>query len=365
MTKKISPLTALTYGSVSLLIVVFFSFVVTTGSALGGIRETGLYYLTTTGQSLAEAVLLTADFLAIFIAFLAVVSLLRNFLLLIRKTNAQPTIFGSTSVRGAFRNILKKLRDTLVTIFPAILFLVVLSLTLSEMNAVDHARLMDITIISWERWLTGGYVFAILGNMHWPTWFLSSVIFSFNTMSGIVIVAAFVIALVRIQILREMIAAFCFGMLLMVPLWFAFPALSPQDRFIDNIYRLPVPQEISAAVADYHPQVQIANFLKSARNDKAGLTDLPTSTMPSAHILWATLVGYYLWKTRRWFGWVALPILLASSFGTVLLAQHYFLDIFVGICVSAFTIWVVENAAREDKVSHSVIPAKAGTHALK
>jgi membrane-associated phospholipid phosphatase len=89
--------------------------------------------------------------------------------------------------------------------------------------------------------------------------------------------------------------------------------------------------------------------LAQIRTGKENLPALPTSTIPSAHIFWASIVGYYLFRTKKWLGWITLPVLLASSFGTVLLAQHYFLDIPAGMAVAAIAIWLAEGIGREKK----------------
>jgi membrane-associated phospholipid phosphatase len=139
------------------------------------------------------------------------------------------------------------------------------------------------------------------------------------------------------------------------------PVLSPQDRYIDNIYQLqispPAPASLVVAVANYHPQPEIAAFLQTIRTGKVGLPALPTSTFPSAHVLWAAIAGWYLFQAdadarrngrrtwRRWLGWIALPFLIASTFGTVLLAQHYFMDIPAALVIAALAIWLANSIA--------------------
>lgn len=129
----------------------------------------------------------------------------------------------------------------------------------------------------------------------------------------------------------------------MLPLWLMFPALSPQDRFIDNVYRLDVPVSIGEELSLYVPDVQVKQFLTEIRADKEESSSpfMPTSTMPSAHIVWIILIGYYLFKTRIIFGFLSLPLLLLSGFGTVFLAQHYFVDVIGGIFIAGVAITVV------------------------
>ena len=210
---------------------------------------------------------------------------------------------------------------------------------MGEANMMAPARLQDNSVIGIEHAIFGNYVFAALGAIHYPHWLIVFIIWSFGNMALLLIVAGIIIAYIAPKNFRELLVAFCVGILAMVPLWIAVPVLSPQDRYIDNVYHLATPPSIAQAVANYHPQSEIEDFLKSVRAGKQGLPALPTSTFPSAHVFWASIAGYYLFRTKKWLGWIALPLLLASTFGTVLLAQHYFLDVPAGMAIGAIAIW--------------------------
>ena len=244
--------------------------------------------------------------------------------------------------RDFFVDIAKRSREVLL-ILPAILFVTVIALAMGEANAFARDRLQDAVVIGWEHALFGTYVFAALGAINYPVWLISFVVFSFDNMALILIGAGALLAYVSRRHFRELLVAFSLGILIMVPLWLTLPVLSPQDRFINNVYQLPQPPQVALAVESYHPSPQISAFLTAARAEKANLPALPTSTIPSAHVFWAALAGYYLFHARRVFGWIALPFLIASTFGTVLLAQHYFMDVPAGIAVAALAIWLAHD----------------------
>lgn len=247
--------------------------------------------------------------------------------------------------RDIFIMALKRSREMLL-ILPAILFVTIAALAMGEANRFALARLKDGMVIGYEHALFGNYVFAALGAVQYPHWLIASIIFSFENMALGLIIASVILSYIARDRFRELLVAFCVGILVMIPIWLMIPALSPQDRFIDNVYALPMPSQIAIAVANYHPQPEIVAFLQSIRNGKADLPAMPTSTFPSAHVFWATLAGYYLFRAktwRRWLGWIALPFLLASTFGTVLLAQHYFIDVPAGLAVAAFAIWLAHD----------------------
>lgn len=263
---------------------------------------------------------------------------------------------GKLDPRRLFRAALSRSYD-LILIIAAIAFVTIVALAMGEANEFAPARLKDATIIGVEHAVFGTYVFAALGNLAWPHWLLAFIIFSFNNMALALIIVGIILAYAASVRTRELIVAFCIGILAMVPLWLLVPVLSPQDRFINDVYHLPTPSAVVApglatAIANYHPEPQLAAFLQSVRNDKAGLPALPTSTMPSAHIFWATIAGWYLFRAGRkwrWLAWLALPFLAASSLGTILLAQHYFLDVPVGLAIAAAAILLAHDFEAENK----------------
>jgi membrane-associated phospholipid phosphatase len=95
---------------------------------------------------------------------------------------------------------------------------------------------------------------------------------------------------------------------------------------------------MATVIANYHPEPQITDFLKTVRAEKADLPDLPTTTIPSAHVFWLGIAGYYFFKSKKWLGWIMAPFLVASAAGTVLLAQHYLLDVIASLLIVALVV---------------------------
>ncbi|HVO28791.1 MAG TPA: phosphatase PAP2 family protein [Candidatus Paceibacterota bacterium] len=318
---------------------------VASGSAGANLGAWADYYGRTFAGSFTGFVYVTIVYLCLVAMMLVIWSLGKSFLMVMfpalrkgRKDDPLATLLA----------VVRRSREVWL-IIPAILFIIVMALAMGEANEFARARLADAAVIGIEHAIFGNYVFAALGAVRYPHWLIEFIIGSFENMSVILIGAGMVLAYLAPRRFRELIVAFCLGLLIMFPIWLAVPVLSPQDRYIDNVYGLPDPPRIAIAVADYHPQPEIADFLAGVRAQKAGLPALPTSTMPSAHIFWAALAGYYLFRAKKWLGWVALPFLAASSFGTVLLAQHYFADIPAGLAVAALAIWLasISSASRE------------------
>ncbi len=245
-------------------------------------------------------------------------------------------------LRTGLRNL-----PRVLLIIPAVWLVAIAGIAMGEVNGIARARLADAWLIGAERAIFGNYVFALLGAVHYPHWLAAFIIWSFYNLSIVLLAVGIVIAYASRRRFREFLIAFCLGIMIMLPIWFLLPALSPQDRYIDNVYHLPMPPAVAAAVAEYRPQPEIASFLKSVRAGKAQLPSMPTSTFPSAHIFWAAIAAWYLFRSRKWLGWIGLPFLAAASFGTVLLAQHYFLDVPAGLAVAAVSIWLARDTEAE------------------
>ena len=131
--------------------------------------------------------------------------------------------------------------------------------------------------------------------------------------------------------------------------WALFPVMSPHDRFIDNVKDLPVSGFIGTHLESYNPHEEIASYLDRIRASKDGLSVMSTATLPSGHVAWGVFIVYYAWRVFRWWGLLAAPIVLLSTLGTVLFAQHYFVDVPAGIAVAIFSIVAASYAAKAQK----------------
>lgn len=224
---------------------------------------------------------------------------------------------------------------------PFLLAFYSLSLAIGQLNIFNKLRLQDELLVRWDFFLTHTFPPLALGSLHYPAWFVKAVEVSFMHLVPAFILFAAYLFLARQRLFREAAAAFFAGASMMFLGWIMFPVLSPHDRFIDNVYHLPAPPAIQEYVDNYHPQEEIKSSLERLRMNKEGLSVLPTSTFPSAHVVWAVLFVYYAYRTHRWLAFFAVPFAILSAIGTVLFAQHYFADIPAGILVAFVSILLV------------------------
>lgn len=60
---------------------------------------------------------------------------------------------------------------------------------------------------------------------------------------------------------------------------------------------------------------------------------------PSGHTEIVLIVLTYAWAYRKWFFWVALPLVSGLIFSTVYLRYHYFVDVAAGAALAPLCVW--------------------------
>ena len=279
----------------------------------------------------------------VFILFL-VALFLRGIVLWIRAflRGTDPAIvFSRKNITVILLNIRSLGKSALVVGIPAVVAFYSTSSAIGQLNIFNSTRLRDELLFRFDILLTGTFPPLAVGSFSYPSWFIGAVNFSFMHLVWVLLVFGAYLFIAHQQLFREAIGAFFLGLMILYAGWLIFPVLSPHDRFIDNVYELPTVEAVQPYVNGYRPQEEIAAFLEGMRERKEDLSVLPTSTFPSAHVAWATILVYYAWRLWPWLGLIAFPFAVVSSLGTFLFAQHYFVDLPAGILVSAISIWVV------------------------
>lgn len=121
-----------------------------------------------------------------------------------------------------------------------------------------------------------------------------------------------------------------------MPLWFFFPAVSPQNAYIDNVYETRVPPDIAGDIETLKEDPALSSFFERVRALQEARP--PISTMPSMHVAWALITIYFLLRLSPRTSFVSLPWFFFSSLGTVYLAQHYFIDVVVALFLTGGVI---------------------------
>lgn len=258
-------------------------------------------------------------------------------------------VFSFSRLKTLFPRLRSFVKNILLVGVPSALAFYGTSSALAQMNIFNAGRLRDELLFRWDVLLTGTFPPFTAASLHYPGWFVQAVETSFFYLVPILTIFGAYLLIANQQLFRQAVGAFFLGLMVLYMGWLVFPVLSPHDRFVDNVYELPAVEAVGPYLANYQPQKEIGAFLANMRENKEELSVLPTSTFPSAHVAWATLLVYYAWRLWRPLVIAALPFAALSSIGTFLFAQHYFVDFPAGILVSASAIYVVWWLARKQQ----------------
>jgi len=140
------------------------------------------------------------------------------------------------------------------------------------------------------------------------------------------------------KLFSQYIIAMTLATMIALPIWFFFPANSPQNTFLNNVYGREIDPFIKNSVEDYQPNKYIINFHREVGASPGDVA--PVTTMPSMHVAWTIIIVYYLFKFRRKTIYFTLPWAFFSILGTVYLAQHYFIDILIALPITLLAIWL-------------------------
>lgn len=141
--------------------------------------------------------------------------------------------------------------------------------------------------------------------------------------------------------LSRITAAFMLSMAISLPFWFLFPALSPEEAYKKNVLGARLPTDLEDSLTSYSPNEKLAALLAyfEKRGESGRDHYYAVTTMPSMHIAWATIMLYFGFLLLPASLLFLIPYYLLNMAGTVLLLQHYAVDIFGGIAVAAIAIY--------------------------
>ncbi len=265
---------------------------------------------------------------------------------LIRQTDPAAVFTRENAVRF-FRRVRAVFRELIVIGIPFAVAFSSLSMALGPLNVFNANRLRDELLFKWDVLLTGTFPPLALSSLRYPAWFVSAVDFSFFYLVPLLTIFGAYLLIARPRLFREAAGAFFLAAIIMLAGWLAFPVLSPNDRFVDNVYNLPVLPEAQQYVERYQPQEEILAFWEKIYASRKNMEIFPTTAIPSAHVVWAVFLVYYSWRVWKWLLAVSLPFGILATFGTNLFVAHYFVDILAGVACGAGAIFIARWLARK------------------
>lgn len=200
--------------------------------------------------------------------------------------------------------------------------------------------LMDI-----DRQLWGG--FPVFQVQRWvPEWLGNASIDAYLLFSSIGLVTFFATMLSSVHAFRRFICAMMLWNIVALPLWYSFPAVSPDEFFRQKIFGDGLGSaEIHQAVT----QLTISPALADLLSRLSEVWSDPTmgmyavSSFPSFHVGGYILLAYGLFLVHRATLLIMAPLCLLNTLGALYTLQHYLVDFLPAIALSVGSIAFVER----------------------
>lgn len=141
----------------------------------------------------------------------------------------------------------------------------------------------------------------------------------------------------------QMFWAVILCIILSLPFWYLFPALTPREAFWVNRQNQELPLATKTALNNYQPNDNLTDFLNRKKLAANSPNDvIPITTIPSMHIAWSMVILYF----GAFLGWPALVILIPyfilNFTATMFTLQHYALDTIAGLIIAILAILMVK-----------------------
>jgi membrane-associated phospholipid phosphatase len=153
------------------------------------------------------------------------------------------------------------------------------------------------------------------------------------------------VLIARPKLFLEMFAAFILCMLIGVPFWYFFPALSPIEAYYMPLLNIPVPKDILSILSHYEPNRYVLEYIMedAAYVHRIKESHMLVTTMPSMHAAWIAMTAYYLTAAWRPFVLIGVPYVLLNAFSTLYVMQHYAVDQIAGFLVAMLAILIARK----------------------
>lgn len=172
---------------------------------------------------------------------------------------------------------------------------------------------------------------------------------------------------------RKYLLAYFIAFIISYPFWYVFPVLHPDYMYRANVLQVEIPEDIKHIV-------QTTHFLPSMTKQFDELAKiwvdsenrfLPISNFPSMHAALGIITAAVL--IEMWFplAIIVIPWLVLMLTGTMLLLQHYAVDVMLGIVISsvalqcAMTLLALEQRYFIDRYNILAAPALFSSHFQK
>ncbi len=172
---------------------------------------------------------------------------------------------------------------------------------------------------------------------------------------------------------RKYMLSYFIAFMISCPFWYTFPVLHPDYMYRANVLHIEIPEDIQHIVQTTHflPAMtkqfdELAKIWVDSEN-----RFLPISNFPSMHAALGIITAAVLIEMWLPFAIIVIPWLVLMLTGTMLLLQHYAVDVMLGIvigCVAlqcATTLLALEQRAFIDRYDILATPKLFAAHFQK
>ncbi len=201
-------------------------------------------------------------------------------------------------------------------------------------------RLVNNDLMRIDKLLLGQYPFIWLQTANnFFKIFDKIILISFNSIGLSMSIALFIFYLSKNRkFLSWYVMSIPLACIISLPFWFAFPANSPQNAFLSNVYNKKINAGVKESLDRYQPTSSVSYF--QSKVGEMQRKRPPISTMPSMHVAWAIIIAFLTFKLNKKLAFLFFPWAIFSAVGTVYLAQHYFIDIIAAVPVALASLWI-------------------------
>ncbi len=150
----------------------------------------------------------------------------------------------------------------------------------------------------------------------------------------------------RVRLFRQFFLTTAISFFLCFPLWYLFPALTPNEMYRHNLFSLIIPDDVRSEALAHPPGPLVETMMTNIETiwiDPDG-TSIAVTTMPSMHVIWGMEVALFGYLFRRRYRIFFSLYCVLNMLGTMLLMQHYAIDVIVGVLVGLVSLSIASYA---------------------
>lgn len=199
----------------------------------------------------------------------------------------------------------------------------------------------------------GAYVPLAIQSFPYPAWLAHTLLWSYINLSLVFSLVTLLVLIKSKRMFRQLIMGFILIPILSLPFWLWYPAIPPAEMYQANKLNLAYPPVLSSYIHTHldriNPQLKtlLTRIEPYETQPQFGLYD--TTSFPSMHIAWATLIVYAAATVEPLTLIALVPWWAFNALGAIYTMQHYAVDALGGVAISILAIVIVRALYRLEK----------------